>query len=363
MVKFDFIISNLLLLSKCLSFSDISKDINWLNIYTKDGRVLMASGKKVRVVVDTLINTSSNIDICIDCNKFIEYISYIKNFGKEGTCSLLIKDNVFKIVNNNKNKIKNNLYLEYIEKTTTKIRAKNFNKIASIDPATAKDGMAFVATGADNSEKYSAQTVGVLIESKNKMFRLAGTDGVRCCIYTIKSDQSSDHSIVIPSNTARAISNTASLLDKNANICYSSTYFVCDFGAVVIYSPKINLAFPSLDSLINFVGSGVYVNRNSFINVIRGANIDTKGKQDNKVNLTINNNRMKINSDGFDSTLELDTALNKNAINVNVFLNSLFLYNMCSSFKGENINLQFDGNIIKISDDTGIKLSFMALLK
>lgn len=362
MIKLDFIISNLLLLSKCLGFSDISKDVNWLNIYTKDGRVLMASGEGVRIVVDTLINTEHNIDVCVDCKKFIEYINYIKGFKKEGTCSLLIQDSVFKIVSDTESKIKNKLYLEYIEENTTKIRAKNFNKIVTMIPENMKDGMSFVATGSDNSEKYSSQLAGVLIETKDSIFRLAGTDGVRCCIYNIKSKQESNYSVVIPSNMARAISNVASLLNKNADVCYSSTYFVCDFGNVVIYSSKLSVDFPSLDSLFGFSNLSIPVNRGNFINILRGASIASKGRQDNKTSIKVLNNILKVYSPGFDSSFEVDVLAGKEEV-TEVSLNVGFLYSLCSSFRNENINLQFDKNVIKISDDEDIKLAFLALLK
>lgn len=362
MIKLDFIISNLLLLVKCLGFSDISKDINWLNIYTKSGRVLFSSGEKIRIIVDTLIDIETEIDVCVDCRKLIEYVNYLKGFEKEGACSLLITDTALKIINDTKSKIENKVSLEYLDKTTAKIRAKNFNKIATITPEIMKDGMGFVATGSVNSEKYSSQLAGVLIETKDKVFRLAGTDGVRCCIYNTECDQESNYSVVVPSHTARAISNVASVLNKNADVCYSSTYFVCDFGNVVIYSSKLTVDFPSLDGLFDFSGLTVSVNYNDFINILRGASIAGKEEQDNKIEIKLANNILLVSSTGFNASCETNNVIDDNKA-VTVFMNVLFLYSLCSFFKSENLVLRLGDNAIKINDEENNKLAFLALLK
>jgi len=362
MVKLNFIISNLLLLSKCLGFSDISKDVNWLNIYTKDGRVLMASGEQVRIVVDTLIDIETEIDVCVDCKKLIEYVNYLKGFEKEGICSLLIKDTTLEIINDTKNNIENKVSLEYLDKTTAKIRAKNFNKIATVTPETMKDGMSFVATGSVNSEKYSSQITGVLIETKDKILRLAGTDGVRCCIYDTVCDQESNYSVVVPSHTARAISNIASVLNKNADVCYSSTYFVCDFGNVVIYSSKLNVEFPSLRGLFDFSGSTISVDYNDFTNILRGASIAGKEEQDNKIEIKLANNTLLVSSTGFNTSCKINNTINDSKPVV-AFMNVLFLYSLCSFFKSKDVVLQFGENAIKISNEENNKLAFLALLK
>ena len=218
MIKFDFVISNLFLLLKCLGFADISKDVGWVNIYNKDGRVLMSSGERIRVVVDTLIDTDKQIDVCVDCKKFMEYINYIKGFGKEGKCSLLVDDNVFQITDKNKQSVSNNLYLDYIAETPPKVRAKNFDKLMVINNKTLKEGISFAAKGADASEKYSSQVPSVLIKIKDGTLLAAGTDSVKCCVYTEVVNEQIDSEVIIPSETARAVSNIASLLGKDADV-------------------------------------------------------------------------------------------------------------------------------------------------
>ena len=361
MIKLDFTVSNLSILSKCLSFSDISKDVNWLNIYSKDGRILMASGEKIRVVVDTLISTESDVDICVDCRKLIEYVNYLKGFEKEGVCSLLIKDNGLQIKNDTKNKIKNNLYLEYMLEDVPKIRAKNFNEITTISPEIMKDGVGFVAIGADGSEKYSSQVPSVLINSTKTKLYLAGTDSVKCCICKLDIEAEEEHAVIIPPNIARAISNIAALLNKDASLGYSSSYFKCNFGNVAIYSSKINTDFPPLDPLFEITGSCISIERAKFVNVLRGATIASKGKQDNKITIAVVGNILRVYSAEFDVSLELDNAVIGE--NIEVPLNIIFLYSMCVLFKTENINLQFNKSVIKISDDVGIRTVFVATLK
>lgn len=360
-MQFDFIISNLLLLLKCLGFADISADVNWVNFYSKDGRILMAAGEKVRVVVDTLIDVDQDIDVCVDCKKLIDYVNYIKGFGSDGTCSLLLKDDVFQIKDKSTNKIKNYLYLDYISEATTKIRAKNFEKIVTLPFDVMNGGMCFAATGADNSEKYSAQTVGMLIKTVDDELCLAGTDSVRCCIYKAAAEVEVDHELVIPSATARAVSNISSLLKKDADLGYSSTYFRCNFNNVAVYSSKINLDFPPIAPLMNITGSTIAVEKKSFVNILRGANIAAKGKQDSRVNISVVENLLRVYSVGFDVTMELDNALIGE--NVDIPLNAAFLYSLCSLFKSDSINLQFSKTATKLSDNTGERVAFIAPLK
>lgn len=361
MIKLDFIISNLLLLSKCLSFADISANVSWLNIYTKDGRVLMSAGEKVRVVVDTLIELEDEIDICIDCKKLIEYVNYIKGFGQEGSCSLLLQDNALQILDNDNDKIKNNLFLEYVDTSTTKIRVKNFNRLSKISPNVMREGMFFVSVAADGSEKYSSQSPSVLIKIENNKLLLAGTDSVKCCIYTQDTTNTDDAEIVIPSNTARSISNISVLLNKEADLGYSSTYFRCGFGNVAVYSSVINTGFPSLTSLLSTTNQNIPVNRQNIVNILRGANISTKGKQDQRLNVAVAGGIIRVYSVGFDASMVLDTNIEGN--NENIALNSSFIYSLCSLFKDDDLILQFGKQMLRITNDKENKIAFLATLK
>lgn len=361
MIKFDFVVSNLALLVKCLNFSDVSLDAPGLNIYTKNGRVLMSSGDKVKVVVDTLINLEEEIDICVDCKNFIRYIDYIKCFEKNGKCSLLLQDNVLQIVDNENDKIKNNLYLEYIDKTVTKIRTRNFNELTAISPDIMKEGMLFVSVAAIGAEKYSSQIPGVLIKMENNELLLAGTDSVKCCIYRKEIVFTEKAELVIQASMARAISNIAAFLNKDAIFGYSSNYFKCNFGNVAIYSSIINTTFPSLTSLLNANNQNVIVNYSNIMNILKGANISTKGKEDQRLNIAISENIIRVHSEGFDSSMMLDTVTEEN--NKTIALNSLFVYSLCSLFKNENIIFQFYKQMFKITDNTGNKMAFLAALK
>jgi len=361
MVKFDFIISNLLILSKCLSFSDISKDVEWLNIYTKNGRVLMSAGEKIRVVVDTTIEIEDEIDICVNCKTFIEYINYIKSFGQEGKCSLLLQDKSLQISDQDNNKVKNNLYLEYMDISTTKIRAKSFNRLSTMNPDIMRAGMGFVAAAAEGSEKYSSQSPSVLIKTENNKLLLAGTDSVKCCIYIEDTDIQESEKVVIPSVAARAMSNVASLLNKDADVGYSSTYLRCSFGNVAIYSSIINIEFPSLSSLLNVITQSIQVDCKNFSNILRGANIATKGKQDQRITVAISGGIIRVNSLGFDASMVLDTNIEEDKKEISI--NSLFLYSLCSLFKDKDIFLQFNGRMLKITNKTNNKLAFLAALK
>jgi DNA polymerase III sliding clamp (beta) subunit (PCNA family) len=361
MVKLDFVILNLSILSKCLGFSDLSKDTNWLNIYSKDGRVLMASGEKIRIVVDTLIDTETDIDVCVDCRKFIEYVNYIRGFDKEGVCSLLIKDDNLQIKNDTKNKIKNNLYLEYLSEEVSKIRAKNFNEIAVMTSKIMKTGVGFVATGADSSEKYSSQVPSVLIKTTKNELCLAGTDSVKCCICKLEISSDKKSEVLISPNVARSVASIAALLDKDASVGYSSTYFKCSFGNVAVYSSKINTDFPALDPLFEITGPSITIEQNKFTSVLRGAMIASKGKQDNKINIVIVGKLLRLHSTEFDVSLELDAPIDGD--NVDTALNSIFLYNMCSLFKEKYLNLQFNKPVVRISDGLGVKTAFLATLK
>ena len=360
MIKLEFIVSNLLLLSKCLGFSDISKDVSWLNIYTKSGRVLMASGEKVRVVIDTLIDIENEIDICIDCRKYIDYINYIKGFGETGRCSLLLHNDNLQIIDDN-DKVKNNLYLEYMDVSATKIRAKNFNKLSTIDPQIMYNGMGFVSVAAESSEKYSSQHPSVLIKTEDGKLLLAGTDSVKCCIYMEDTAFDGNTEIVIPASVARSVSGIASLLNKEANMGYSSTYFKCCFGNVAVYSSIVNTGFPSLTSLLDTIGQNIQVDRKNIVNILRGANISTKGKQDQRINVAVSGNIIRVYSPGFDASMSLDTVIDGDK--KDMALNSIFLYSLCSLFKEDNIILQFDKNMLKIANIAGNKIAFLATLK
>ena len=361
MITLEFTISNLVVLSKCLSFSDISKDVEWLNIYTKDGRVLMSSGEKVRVVVDTAIELKDEIDICVDCKKFIEYIGYIKGFGLDGRCSLLLQNSSLQILDQDNDKVKNNLYLEYIDVSTTKIRVKNFNKLSTISPEVMRDGMGFVSVAADSSEKYSSQTPSVLIRSDGDGLLLAGTDSVKCCIYSENAETQVQEEVVIPSITARAIANIGLMLNKKADAGYSSTYFRCSFGNVAVYSSIITTGFPSLSSLLSITNQSIQIDRKLFVNILRGANIATKGKQDQRINIAVSGGIIRVYSVGFDSSMVLDTNIEGD--NEDITLNSLFLYSLCSLFKDDNIILQFDKQLLKITNKIENKVAFLATLK
>lgn len=362
MIKLEFIISNLLILSKCLSFSDISKDVEWLNIYTKDGRVLMSAGEKVRVVVDTAIELEDEIDVCVDCRRFIEYINYVKGFGQEGRCSLLLQNTSLQILDQDNSKVKNNLYLEYMNVSTTKIRAKNFNRLSIISPDIMRTGMSFVAVAADGSEKYSSQLPSVLIKADDGKLLLAGTDSVKCCIYKADTDTQGNEEVVIPSTAARAMASIATLLNKEADLGYSSTYFRCGFGNVAVYSSIINTGFPSLTSLLNTTNPNIYVDRKNIINILRGANISTKGKQDQRLNVAVSGGLIRVYSiGGFEASMVLDKNIEGN--NEDIALNSSFIYSLCSLFKEDDIILQFGKQMLKITNESENKLVFLATLK
>ncbi len=70
---------------------------------------------------------------------------------------------------------------------------------------------------------------------------------------------------------------------------------------------------------------------------------------------------LRLHSVEFDVSLELDNAIDGD--NIDTAVNSIFLYNMCSLFKIENLNLQFNKTVTKISDGVGIKTAFLATLK
>lgn len=360
MIKFDFVVSNLLLLLKCLGFSDISKDVNWINLYSKDGRLLMSAGEKIRIVVDTLLTVDKEIDICVDCKKFIEYVNYIKSFGEDSICSLSLRDGVFQITDDNKN-VKNNLYLDYIAETQTKIRAKNFNRLIIMSSETMKNGILFAAIGADASEKYSSQAPSVLIKTSDNVLRIAGTDSVKCCVYTEDVKQAEDSEVIIPTNTARAIASTASLLDKDADMGYSSTYFRCSFGNVAIYSSKVNTSFPPIAPLFDVSGSVAVVPRHTFVNTLRGSTIASRGKQDNRINIFIVDKFLKIHSNNFDASFGLEAPIVGGSTDIP--LNSMFLYSLCTLFKESALSLQFSENVIKINNEDNTKVAFVATLK
>lgn len=361
MIKLEFIVSNLLVLSKCLSFSDISKDVEWLNIYTKNGRILMSAGEKVRVIVDTTIEIEDEIDVCVNCRVFIEYINYIKGFGQEGRCSLLLQNTSLQILDQDNDKVKNNLYLEYMDISTTKIRAKNFNRLSIMNTNIMRAGMGFVAVAAEGSEKYSSQLPSVLIKTESNKLLLAGTDSVKCCIYIDDTDTQENEEVVIPSIAARAISNIASLLNKDADVGYSSTYFRCSFGNVAVYSSVINTGFPSLSSLLNITTQSIQVDCKNLSNILRGANIATKGKQDQRINVTVSGGIIRVYSIGFDASMVLDTNIEGDKEEMS--FNSSFLYSLCSLFKDKDIFLQFNKQMLKITNETDNKIAFLALLK
>lgn len=361
MIMLEFIVSNLLMLSKCLSFSDISKDVEWLNIYTKDGRVLMSAGEKVRVVVDTAIEIENEIDICVDCRRFIEYINYIKGFGQEGRCSLVLQDASLQIIDQDNDKVKNNLYLEYMDISTTKIRAKNFNRLSIVNPNIMRDGMSFVAVAADGSEKYSSQLPSVLIKVEDSKLLLAGTDSVKCCIYRTDTETQGNEEVVIPSTTARSIASVASLLNKDADIGYSSTYFRCGFGNVAVYSSIINTGFPSLASLLNITSQNIQVDCKNFVNILRGANVATKGKQDQRLSVAVSGGIIRVYSIGFDASLVLDTNIEGDKEEMS--FNSSFLYGLCSLFKDKDLILQFSKQVLKITNEKENKVAFLATLR
>jgi hypothetical protein len=113
--------------------------------------------------------------------------------------------------------------------------------------------------------------------------------------------------------------------------------------------------------LLNITNQNIQIDCKNFINILRGANVATKGKQDQRVSVAVSGGIIRVYSIGFDASMVLDTNIEGDKEEMS--FNSSFLYGLCSLFKDKDLLLQFSNQMLKITNETDNKLAFLALLK
>jgi DNA polymerase III sliding clamp (beta) subunit (PCNA family) len=116
-----------------------------------------------------------------------------------------------------------------------------------------------------------------------------------------------------------------------------------------------------LSSLLNITSQSIQVDCKNFVNILRGANIATKGKQDQRLSVAVSGGIIRVYSIGFDASMVLDTNIEGDKEEMS--FNSSFLYSLCSLFRDERIILQFGKQVLKITNEEGNKTAFLATLK
>ncbi len=211
---------------------------------------------------------------------------------------------------------------------------------------------------ATSQDELRPQLTGVLFEVSNNKVSFVALDGFRLALKTVdvNLDEESEVSIIIPGRTLNEINKIIDDSEDLVKIVWEPGNIIFEINNTTLYSKQLEGQFFNYRDIIrNDHTTSVLVDKSQFQHSLERASLMAKEDKTNLIRLTIEDNRLRINSKSEIGTVDEELDIESSGDDLEIAFNSNYLIEGIKTIASEKISLNFMGSlnpcIIKPLDD------------